>query len=218
MVRAIAGNDGAGPIEVHAVEGYPADCVYLALRGILRHDPPDVVISGLNGGPNLGGGWLHSGTIGAARIAAVSGVPAVAVSGVDFDRDGDVGLIARWLAGLVRAPAVRQLEAGQYLTVGIPRGRLDDIRGIRIAPRSPSLGAPDFELGGQIRSRADLPRRTAWLMQPPAELAEPPPGSDIDLYRRGYIVVTPMRADEHDYGLLAAWADHFPELPDWESK
>ncbi|MEM1179772.1 MAG: 5'/3'-nucleotidase SurE [Acidobacteriota bacterium] len=218
LVCSIEEKDGAGPIEVHSVEGYPADCVYLGLRGILRHEPPDVVVSGLNGGPNLGGGWLHSGTIGAARIAAVLGVPAVAVSGVDFTRDGDIGLIADWLAELVRTPLVRRLDAGQYLTVGIPRGRLDEVRGLRFAPRSPSLGTLEFQPAEQLKNRPGAPPRTAWLMQPPTDIAEPTPGSDIDFYRQRYIVVTPMRADEHDYDLLAAWADRAPELPSWGSE
>lgn len=66
-------------LEIHAVMGCPADCVSLAVGGILRDNPPDLVISGINGGANLGDAWLGSGTIGAARMAAFYGIPAIAV-------------------------------------------------------------------------------------------------------------------------------------------
>jgi 5'-nucleotidase len=55
-------------IHAYAVDGFPADCVVLALTGIMKDSPPDLVISGINGGPNLGKDWLFSGTIGAARV------------------------------------------------------------------------------------------------------------------------------------------------------
>ena len=70
-------------IEAFAVDGTPGDCVALALTGLMT-DPPDLVISGINGGANVGAEWLFSGTIGAARVASL-GVPAVAVSGLDDD-------------------------------------------------------------------------------------------------------------------------------------
>ncbi len=57
-------------IEAYALEGYPADCVLFALAGPMRNRLPDLVISGINGGPNLGDDWFGSGTIGAARTAA----------------------------------------------------------------------------------------------------------------------------------------------------
>lgn len=223
-VETIPESKELGSIDVYAVEGFPADCVFLALRGILRDDPPDVVVSGLNGGPNLGGSWLHSGTVGAARVAAASGFPAVAVSGVDFKSDDDIETIARWLAPLVQRPVVREMGPGRYLTVGIPRGRLDKIQGIRVARRSPPLGVLDFEPVGQVRrpsKAADReqtpkpPKRTIWLMQPPEHPSEPGPDTDVGLYRQDYIVLTPMRADEDDHELIASWSQTLPELPTW---
>lgn len=203
-------------IEVHEVEGYPADCVLLAVRGILRHQPPDLVISGLNGGPNLGISWLHSGTVGAARMAACYGIPALAVSGVDFGHDGAVENIAEWLARLARSPVVKDLEPGQYLTVGIPKADPHSIRGIRIARRSPALGAVYLERTQDPRRlNAGAPERTVWLSQPPEEMADPPPGTDLDLYRQGYIVLTPMRADEHDDRVLEAWKTGPLDIPAW---
>jgi hypothetical protein len=72
-------------IQAYAVDGFPADCVVLALTGIMKDNPPDLVISGINGGPNLGIDWLFSGTIGAARVASFAGFPSLAVSGLDDD-------------------------------------------------------------------------------------------------------------------------------------
>ena len=92
-------DEGGRRVEVHVVDGYPADCVALALGGILRDEPPDLVISGPNGGPNLGPSWFGSGTIGAARIAAVFGIPAIAISGLDDSEEEAVQALAAWVAG-----------------------------------------------------------------------------------------------------------------------
>jgi len=72
-------------ITAYQVDDYPADCIFLGLKGLMKDNPPDLVISGINGGPNLGYDWMASGTIGAARMAAFWGVPAIAVSGFKGD-------------------------------------------------------------------------------------------------------------------------------------
>ena len=77
-------------IRAFAVDGYPADCVALAILGIMRESPPDLVVSGINGGPNLGAEWMFSGTIGAARVAAFAGIPSMAISGIDDDVPGAI--------------------------------------------------------------------------------------------------------------------------------
>jgi len=71
---------GAG-ITAYALDGYPADCVLVAARGLMQDNPPDLVISGINGGPTLRADGFGSRTVGAARTAALGGLPAIAVSG-----------------------------------------------------------------------------------------------------------------------------------------
>ena len=91
-----ARNLGQGVV-AYGLDGFPADCVYFALQGMLREDPPDLVISGINGGPNLGADWFGSGTVGAARVAAFVGVPALAVSGLLRDDPKAVEAVAEWI-------------------------------------------------------------------------------------------------------------------------
>lgn len=220
-------------IEIHSVEGFPADCVALALRGMFREEAPDLLISGLNGGPNLGASWIASGTVGAARMAAHMGVPAIAVSGVNYELEGSVEAIAHWLARLARSPRVLEQQPGHFLTVGIPRRPAAEIQGIRVARRSPRLGVfyleqgPPFHTLALTRSYrkssgrqgsgdgAGASERSVWLLQPPKIIDEPPPGSDVDLYRQGFIVVTPMVANEDVHGLIDDAESWVGELPDW---
>jgi 5'-nucleotidase len=201
-------------LEIHVVEGFPADCVSLAVGGILRDKPPDLVIAGINGGANLGDAWLGSGTIGAARMAAFYGIPAMAISGIDDDLEGAVDAVTAWVARLARSPLVLNLEPGQYLTVGLPRLRPADIKGIRIAPRAPSLGTGYFERTQELRRSEE---RTVWLAQMPQEMASPPDGTDVALYMENIIIITPMRVDEHDYPMLKKLAERIDEIPEWKS-
>jgi 5'-nucleotidase len=198
---------GAG-IRAWAVDGYPADCVLLALHGLMRSGPPDLVISGINGGPNLAHDWLGSGTIGAARIAAYLGKPALAVSGLDDDIPGAVDAATRWVVELARTSAVRELERGQYLTVSLPRVAPSAIRGVRLAPRAGLLLDIGFEAAEAAAGRQGWKLRTTPL--DPAS----GPGTDAALYAAGFVVVVPMRADEHDAVLGRQLAER-AALPEW---
>jgi len=199
-------------LEIHTVMGYPADCVSLAVGGILRDNPPDLVISGINGGANLGDAWIGSGTIGAARMAAFYGIPAIAVSGIDDNLEGAVEAVTGWIARLARCPLVLNLEPGQYLTVGLPRLEPGKIKGVRVAPRAPRLGAGYFE---RTQGLSGEENRSVWLAQIPLEGEAPPVGSDLALYEENYIIITPMRVDEHDYPMLKELADSLDEVPVW---
>ncbi len=207
--------EGGRRVEVHVLDGYPADCVALALGGILRDDPPDLVISGPNGGPNLGPAWFGSGTIGAARIAAVVGVPAIAISGLDDSEEEAVEALAAWVAQLARSELVLGLEPGGYLTVALPRKLPSEIKGIRVAPRASGLGGRYFEKAPPLIGEGEEGPRQVWLLQVP-EMTELPPGeNDVLYYVQDYIVVTPMRADEHDYEFMDELRGKLDELPPW---
>ena len=191
------------------VDGFPADCVIFALSGPLKESPPDLVISGINGGANLGIGWLGSGTIGAARVAAILGVPALAVSGVDEDSPAAVQAVAAWTGRIARSDLVRNLEPGQYLTFGLPEKSPEAIRGVRVAPRAPLL----LRLGMSLAENKG-PGRQTWALDEPS-LEAPPTGSDEWLGTQDYIVLTPMRADEHDYALLERMRAGEASYPAW---
>ena len=201
-------SNGGPASAFYVVDGYPADCIVFALTGPLREKVPDLVISGINGGPNLAEAWLGSGTIGAARIAAFAGIPALAVSGIDEEDPEAPGRVAEWVARLASWPPVRQLEAGTYLTVALPKISLDEVAGVRVARRFRLRHVPILTLADGDRSEASELWRITGMAAP-----EPEPGSDVALHDQRYIVITPMRADEHHEVLLDALANQVLEIP-----
>ena len=190
----------AGPgrhlLEVHSVDGYPADCVVLGIYGLLKNRPVGLVLSGPNGGANLADGWFGSGTIGAARAAAYIGLPAVAVSGLDSSEPAQVNALAAWVAALARSQAVRALEPLTYLTVAVPRVPPEQIRGVRIAPRARLLTGFDVNQVASVERDDDGPV-SIWSLRAVSNASLAAPNDDVSLYRENWIVVTPMTVDEH---------------------
>lgn len=198
--------DIGADIQAYAVDGYPADCVILALVGLMKDTPPDLIISGINGGENLGTDWMGSGTVGAARVAALAGVPALAVSGLDDDLPGAVDAAVDWLVRLAGNDLARDLEPLTYLTVSLPRTVPDSILGVRFTDRAPPMAYPRLEPEGE----------TTWRVVAIEPLmSSAPEGSDQEAIDQRYIAVVPMRVGEVDVERLARWRRVPPGLPAW---
>ncbi|MEM7051069.1 MAG: 5'/3'-nucleotidase SurE [Acidobacteriota bacterium] len=206
---AVERRDLGSGIEAFAVDGFPGDCVVVALAGMLRDRPPTLVISGINGGPNLGGTWMFSGTIGAARIAALVGIPAIAVSGLDDDLPGAVEASVDWVVRLTEHRVVQDLKPGEYLTVSLPRVAPDEVHGVEIADRAPLRRGPRFEA-----DEASGIWKVAAMVEREVSLS---PLADESLHSDGKIVVVPMRVDEVDGARLLDWLRDDPELPAWRT-
>lgn len=211
--------DGLHKLEIHAVDGFPADCVVLGIRGIMAEDPPDLVISGPNGGPNLADGWFGSGTIGAARTAAYLGVPALAISGLDDGSREQVEALSRWVAELAQSELVRSLPEQTYLTVALPRVPPSQVAGIRVARRAQLLGTLWLERVAEVHDAEDDDEVTSiWVTRYRDPTISPSVDSDVALYSQDYIVITPMRADEHDSQLLDQLMGSLDRLPSWPAR
>ena len=195
-----------GPnIEAWALDGYPADCVVFAISGPLRDRPPDVVVSGINGGPNLGDDWFGSGTIGAARTAAYFGIPAVAVSGVEDDDPGAVTAATEWVVRFVRSSIVASLEAPQYLTVSLP----PEVGEARIVKRA--RGLMD---GRSTRVEGD-DSASIWQLEIEAHYERAGAGTDVSTVAAGDIAIVPMRANEYDAELAGLLQSRTSAIPEW---
>jgi 5'-nucleotidase len=184
-----------GGIEVVGVDGTPADCVFLAFKGIMKDDPPDLVVSGINGAANLGDDWLWSGTVGAARAAALwGGKPSIAVSGMV---EGNLDFVADWLIRFASGSYVASMKSGQYLVLSFPRVPSAAIKGVKIAKTTRLLS--DYSLG-------NFGSRNPEVWKYAGHPREIPPEADSDkaYYDQGYIVIAPMRVDETDYAALDA--------------
>ena len=194
----------------YGVDGYPADAVAIALHGLLD-EKPDLVISGINTGPNLADDWNLSGTVGAAMTAALFGTPAIAVSGYTDDEPETLAAAASWTAELARSRVVRELEPGGYLTVSIPRVPVSDITGVDAVRRGPRPWNLEYEPAGNVN---DAPRQR-WSLSFATREVDPPAGTDLHSYWADRIAVVPMRVDEHDYELLTALQKSGSGIPGW---
>ncbi len=169
---------------VFSVDGTPADCVYIALHGKTRILPrwPDMVVSGVNHGVNLGDDVFYSGTVAAAREAALKGIPALAVS-TPFDADMDAAsALAR---RVVQSILLHPVTAPLLLNLNVPKGYT--------AVRAARLGRRIYQDEVDFR-RDPRGREYMWLGGPSAE-SEPLPGSDTEAFDAGVASITPLSLD-----------------------
>jgi 5'-nucleotidase len=170
---------------IFSVDGTPADCVYVAFYAGQRILPrrPDLVLSGLNHGANLGDDVFYSGTVAAAREGALRGVPALALSaGLDTDRAQAAAEAAR----IALALWAEEPSGPLLLNVNIPPGSAWSSRATRLGGRF-YTDAVEFR-------RDPRGREYLWLGGPSVE-HRPAPGSDTEAYDAGIIGLTPLVLD-----------------------
>lgn len=210
--------DTSRQIFIYEVEGYPSDCVLLAALGIFKEKGKtiDLVVSGINGGANYGAQWFGSGTIGAARTAALAKIPAIAVSGIDEDNEQGENLkkICRWTADFVQSPIIQTIRPLEYLTISLPEN-LDDIKGIKILERAITFDAPPFYLEKEKTSSPKTGAETTWVLKPvdASKTYQTPAEHDVFYYHQNYIVVVPMSVNENNADALPRYKLQEAELP-----
>ncbi len=170
-----------------SVDGTPADCVYVALYSEGRVLPrrPDVVVSGVNHGVNLGDDVFYSGTVAAAREAALKGVPALAVSCATDGNYEAAAELAAELALVVHATERPPL----LLNVNVPRGQDWPVRATRLGRR---IYRDEVEFRRDPRGREYL-----WIGGPGADHGAVA-GSDTDAFDEGAVGITPLVLDLSD--------------------
>lgn len=188
--------DRNGAFFGYAVDGTPADCVKIAIQRLLKQKP-DLVISGINLGPNTGTNVIYSGTVSAALEGAVLGVPSMAVSLTTF-RQPRFAVAARVARDLSLRLRQLRLPPAVVLNVNVPNRPQGQIKGVRVTHQSSSRWREAFD-------RRTDPRGAAyyWLKGEPREV-DPDPASDEQAVRRGYVSVTPISIDLTSYEHLAA--------------
>ena len=173
---------------VFALDGTPADCVYVALHASTRVLPrwPDLVVSGINHGMNLGQDAFYSGTVAAAREGALRGIPAVATSAHHaVDLEETARLCVRIAMSLLGSHA----KKGTLLNVNVPKKWTGEVRATRI-------GARLYEELVDFR-RDPRGREYLWLGGPGVR-HERAAGTDTDAYDDGAVSVTPLLLDLTD--------------------
>lgn len=187
-----------GDARVIWVDALPATCVRWALDTQFAERKPDLVVSGINRGENIGWAVYYSGTLGAAREGAFDGIPAIAVSMASRGRDWTgAAAIARGIAegylAMARKPAL--------LNVNIPEGPLSETTPIVIA----TLATVRFPTAYDTRTSPRDGGTYYWTILGDPEAA--PAGTDLHELQRGAVTVTPLIVDSTDRDAIGALAD-----------
>ncbi len=186
-----------------AIEGSPADCVKLGCQELIK-PPPEIVVSGINAGANVGINVLYSGTVAAAIEGAFFGLTSFAVS-LEYSRR----------PAFKEAAAIAVRLIGQILTLQPPAGSLFNINipdleqvgapaGVRVVRQSTSRFLERFE------RRVDPRGRTYFWPSPELEIPGDPEDTDVAALAAGYVTITPLRFD------LTAY-ESFQECQRWQA-
>jgi len=173
-----------------ATNGTPADCVVLALLELLN-GPPDVVVSGINVGANLGMDLIYSGTVSGAVEATLFGIAAVAIS-VAALKDIHWEPAAQFAARLVQEVARHGLPRDTFLNVNVPNRPAAAIQGVEITRQS------SRRYVSRLEKRADPRGRDYYWLTGSVDSGESASGTDARAVAEGWISVTPLRLDMTD--------------------
>jgi 5'-nucleotidase len=185
------------------VNGTPTDCVHLAVTGLLD-ELPDMVVSGINSGANMGDDTIYSGTVAAATEGFLLGIPSVAVSlaskvGAHYDTAGRVA------ADLVRRLATETRSGAWLLNVNVPDVEHAALRGVQVT-----------RLGKRHKAEAVIPTATprgdtVYWVGAAGPAADAGTGTDFHAVESGYVSITPLQIDLTNYGEM-------PRVADWLSR
>ena len=171
----------------HYVNGTPTDCVHMAVTGLLDFEP-DVIVSGINSGSNMGDDTLYSGTVAAATEGYLLGIPSIAVSlvGTKFEHYRTAARVARDIVErLHRAP----FGAPVLLNVNVPDLPYESLAGVEGTRLGRRHKAEDV-------IRMQSPRgETVYWVGPAGAAREAGPGTDFNALERGAVSVTPLQVD-----------------------
>jgi 5'-nucleotidase len=186
----------------YAISGTPADAIILALHQLLKYNP-DLVVSGINPGANLGENVIYSGTVAAAMEATLHGVPAIAIS-LATRRAQDFTVAAAFAAQLAAKVLEDGLPEGVMLNVNVPRG---EVSGVRITRQSRKITQ------NIIYEKKDPRGRPYYWQDENIAREKVEPDSDYAAIFNHEISITPLQANRTDYGSLNQLADWLASIP-----
>ena len=184
------------------VEGTPTDCVHLALSGLFDKEPePDLVVSGINHGPNLGDDVLYSGTVAAATEGRFLGLPALAIS-IDAHEPRHLDTAARVALLLIENLSRKAPENPRILNINVPDRPFEQLAGFQATRLGHRHRAEPV-----VRSRDPRGHPIYWI-GPAGPEQDAGPGTDFYALRQGFVSVTPLQVDMTRHAamdFLAGW-------------
>jgi 5'-nucleotidase len=174
-----------------AFDGSPVDCVQFAMRNLVPKKP-DLMISGINHGANLANDTLYSGTVGAAMVACSSGVPALAVSLVDYHprRENYFSTAVAQVQRLLKRGLWFDDFQGRVLNLNVPNIPSEECRGLKVAQLGERIYSQEFRPG-------DIPNTYRYHHEEPINFG----GTDMDVteIQNGYATLTVLRPSLYDH-------------------
>ena len=197
----------------YATDGTPVDCVRFAALGLIG-DPPELIVSGINHGANLGDDITYSGTVAAALEGAVLGLPAIAVSQqskkreMDFrlGREFDFSVVADFVARIVASLPERPLSTGTLLNVNCPAVPVEELLGARVTRLGKRIYRDKLELQ---REDPDGKRRKLYRIYGDDPTYHAEDGTDFAAIDADMISVTPLHFELTD-------VQRMEELEGWD--
>ncbi len=183
-----------GKLFGYAVNGTPADCVKLACAELLNKRP-DLIVSGINLGPNDGCSVFYSGTVAAAREGALLGIPSVAVSLATFV-DPDYQLAARFMGKIVEFMNMHKLPKGCFLNVNVPNKKKDSIRGIKITKQG------ERPIHSRFYVRTNPHSKLYYWLAGEVDQTEKDLETDTYALSKNYVTVTPLSCSTNNELLI----------------
>lgn len=171
----------------HFVNGTPTDCVHLAITGMLDY-LPDIIVSGINNGANMGDDTIYSGTVAAATEGYLLGIPSVAVSLTSFDGN-HFDTAGRVVRELVERFIQQPFSEPVLLNVNVPDIPYEQLKGSEVT-----------RLGRRHKAESVVkmlsPRNeTVYWVGAAGAAADAGPGTDFNAIERGYVSITPLQID-----------------------
>jgi len=188
-VRLLDGDTG------YASNGTPSDCISLGILDVAG-GPVDLVVSGINGGPNLGWDLTYSGTVSAAMEGAVMGVQAFSISVASYDLSSGFNYAAEFANFLARTLLEHRLPPSVFLNVNVPGVPPDQIAGVEVTRQGKRHYA------GKVEKRTDPMGRAYYWLGGDAPLDELEDGTDVKAIADDKVSVTPIHLDLTGYAAI----------------
>lgn len=182
-------------LQLYKINGTPVDCVKLAINQLLDRKP-DLVVSGINHGANSSISLHYSGTMGAAREGALSQIPSVGFSLLNYSYEADFSKAAEIVHEVIRIMLSKPIPIGSYLNVNIPDGK--ELKGLKVTRQANGRWVEEF-----IERKDPRGRNYYWLTGHFKNLE--PEATDTDEYAlsHGYASLVPCQLDSTDHRLIS---------------
>lgn len=189
-------------IEAYSVNGTPADCVKIGVEVLLKNKRPDVVVSGINNGPNLGTDVLYSGTVSAAIESAIMDIPSIAVS-MGSHEVIEFGDAAQFTSSILKKMIEDNKLHNVVINVNYPTKPKSEIKGVKVT----TLGIRRYD-NAFIERKDPWGNSYYWISGTVRDIKQEIE-SDIAAINENYISITPIHFDLTHF-------KHFEELKNWE--